>query len=140
MKPSRRRFLQFSLGAAGGFILTPINWKFMDDAAIWSQNWSWVPVPKDGARAYTTTSCRVCGGGCGIKVRLIDGKRAVKIEGNPLNPINRGGLCACPFFSMAHGIGHPQGAPLHVFSICPPSSGSDFWPLTSDWFIPSVPA
>ena len=94
MKPSRRRFLQFSMGAAGAFLFTPINWKLMDDVAIWTQNWSWVPVPEDGARAYTTTTCRICNGGCGIKVRLIDGKRAVKIEGNPESPINRGGLCA----------------------------------------------
>ena len=94
MKQSRRRFLQFSMGAAGAFLFTPINWKLMDDVAIWTQNWCWVPVPEDGARAYTTTTCRICGGGCGIKVRLIDGKRAVKIEGNPMSPVNRGGLCA----------------------------------------------
>ncbi|MBW1713409.1 MAG: molybdopterin-dependent oxidoreductase, partial [Deltaproteobacteria bacterium] len=94
MKLDRRNFLHFMIGAAGGFMLTPVNWKLMDDVAIWTQNWSWVPVPEDGARAYANTTCQVCGGGCGIKVRLIDGQRAVKIEGNPNNPLNRGGLCA----------------------------------------------
>jgi len=37
--------------------------------------------------------CRQCQGGCGILVRLY-GDRAVKIDGNPLHPINRGKLCA----------------------------------------------
>ena len=94
MKLDRRNFLQFMAGAAGGFLLTPINWKLMDDMAIWTQNWSWVPVVKDGARAFTNAGCMICGGGCGIKVRLIEDQRAVKIEGNPDNPLNRGGLCA----------------------------------------------
>jgi len=94
MKLDRRNFLTFMAGAAGGFLLTPVNWKLMDDVAIWTQNWSWVPVVKDGARAFTNAGCMICGGGCGIKVRLIDGQRAVKIEGNPDNPLNRGGLCA----------------------------------------------
>ncbi len=36
--------------------------------------------------------CRLCPGGCGIRIRLVDGQ-PVKIEGNPLSPVNRGGLC-----------------------------------------------
>ncbi len=37
--------------------------------------------------------CRQCPGGCGVLVRIY-GERAVKIDGNPLHPINRGRLCA----------------------------------------------
>ncbi|MDX1764721.1 MAG: molybdopterin-dependent oxidoreductase, partial [bacterium] len=37
--------------------------------------------------------CQQCQGGCGIVVRVY-GDRAVKIDGNPLHPINRGTLCA----------------------------------------------
>lgn len=94
MKLDRRNFLQLGLGAVAGFMATPINWKFMDDSAIWTQNWSWVPVVKDGARAFANTTCQVCGGGCGLKVRLIDEKRAVSIDGSPESPLNRGGVCA----------------------------------------------
>jgi thiosulfate reductase/polysulfide reductase chain A len=36
--------------------------------------------------------CLQCPGGCGISVRVVDG-RAVKIEGNPDHPINLGKLC-----------------------------------------------
>ncbi|MFQ5892339.1 MAG: molybdopterin-dependent oxidoreductase, partial [Candidatus Methanofastidiosia archaeon] len=36
--------------------------------------------------------CLQCPAGCGIKVKVVNG-RAVKIEGNPLHPINKGKLC-----------------------------------------------
>ena len=36
--------------------------------------------------------CRECSAGCGVVVRIIEG-RAKKIEGNPLHPINQGKLC-----------------------------------------------
>lgn len=45
-----------------------------------------------GLESRSNSICRLCQGGCGIKVRLIDGL-PVKIEGNPLYPVNRGGLC-----------------------------------------------
>lgn len=37
--------------------------------------------------------CRQCPAGCGILVRVSEG-RAKKLEGNPLHPVNRGKLCA----------------------------------------------
>jgi len=37
--------------------------------------------------------CALCPGGCGILTRVVQG-RAVKIEGDPSHPVNRGGLCA----------------------------------------------
>jgi anaerobic selenocysteine-containing dehydrogenase len=39
------------------------------------------------------TVCQLCPGGCGIRVRLIEGKRAVRIDGNPKHPVNQGGIC-----------------------------------------------
>jgi anaerobic selenocysteine-containing dehydrogenase len=50
-----------------------------------------VRVPS-GPESWATSVCTLCPGGCGLRVRLI-GKRAVKIQGNPLHPVNRGGLC-----------------------------------------------
>ncbi|MSR05687.1 MAG: 4Fe-4S dicluster domain-containing protein [Gemmatimonadetes bacterium] len=46
-----------------------------------------------GIATYYATTCRECSAGCGLHVRVREG-RAVKIEGNPENPINRGKLCA----------------------------------------------
>lgn len=45
-----------------------------------------------GIESWKISTCQLCPGGCGIRVRLIDGQ-PVKIEGNPGSPINRGGLC-----------------------------------------------
>ncbi len=53
------------------------------------------------SETYVNSTCRECPGRCGIRVRVVNG-RAVKIEGNPLSPINyyidgpyagEGGLC-----------------------------------------------
>ena len=46
-----------------------------------------------GIATYYATTCRECAAGCGVQVRVREG-RAVKLEGNPDNPINRGRLCA----------------------------------------------
>ncbi|MEE9500456.1 MAG: molybdopterin-dependent oxidoreductase [Candidatus Aminicenantaceae bacterium] len=45
-----------------------------------------------GVEQWVPSVCQACPGGCGILVRLID-DRAVKIEGNPLHPMNEGKVC-----------------------------------------------
>lgn len=89
----RRAFLQFAAGAVGGTLLSPLPWKLADDSAIWSQNWSWRPSPERGPITKKATICTLCEGGCGIRARLVNGNRAVLLEGNPEHPINRGGIC-----------------------------------------------
>ena len=46
-----------------------------------------------GIANYYASTCRSCPVGCGVLVRVSEG-RAKKIEGNPLHPVNRGKLCA----------------------------------------------
>jgi anaerobic selenocysteine-containing dehydrogenase len=46
-----------------------------------------------GQATWYASTCQQCPAGCGILVRVING-RAKKIEGNPLHPLNRGKLCA----------------------------------------------
>jgi anaerobic selenocysteine-containing dehydrogenase len=46
-----------------------------------------------GEERWVLSTCALCDAGCGIKVRVVEG-RAVKIEGNPEHPVNRGGLCS----------------------------------------------
>ncbi len=93
MKLSRRCFLSFAIGGAAGTALSPLPWKLTDDLSIWSQNWPWTPVPPDGKATYVDSTCTLCSGNCGIRVRKIDG-RAVKIEGQEGTALNRnGGLC-----------------------------------------------
>ncbi len=92
MGVSRRNFIKFAVGGVAGINLTPLPWKLMDDVAIWTQNWPWVPVPPAGEFTNVKSVCTLCPGGCGIGVRKVD-ERAVKIEGRTDYPVNPGGIC-----------------------------------------------
>ena len=52
-----------------------------------------------GKETWINTVCRQCPGGCGIRVRRIDGI-PVYIKGNPIFPVNRGGVCPMAHASM----------------------------------------
>lgn len=86
----RRTFLQLSGMTAASALL----------AGCRSQNEKLIPylIPPDegvtpGKAVYYASSCTLCPSGCGILVRVSEG-RAKKIEGNPDHPVNRGRLCA----------------------------------------------
>ena len=56
---------------------------------------SLVQAPDDmvtGKPSWYASTCRECPAGCGILTKNREG-RIIKIEGNPLHPINRGKLC-----------------------------------------------
>lgn len=96
MKLDRRGFIELvvgaSIGGGTGILLSPFNWKLMDDVAIWTQNWPWTPVPETGEVTTVDTVCNLCPGACGISVRKV-GDRATKIEGREGYPVNDGGIC-----------------------------------------------
>jgi anaerobic selenocysteine-containing dehydrogenase len=92
MEFSRRNFIKFAVGGLGGTLLSPLPWKLMDDIAIWTQNWPWVPVPSRGPVSMINTVCTLCTGACGITARKV-GDRVVKIEGRNDYPLNRGAVC-----------------------------------------------
>jgi len=48
---------------------------------------------KPGKAVWYASVCRECPAGCGVHVRVREG-RAVKIEGNPVHPVNEGKLCS----------------------------------------------
>jgi anaerobic selenocysteine-containing dehydrogenase/Fe-S-cluster-containing dehydrogenase component len=54
-----------------------------------------IPVEEiiPGRATWYATVCRECPAGCGTLVKTLEG-RAVKVEGNPDHPVNRGRLCA----------------------------------------------
>src|SRR6185369_405114 len=86
----RRTFLQISGMTAASALL----------AGCQSKNEKLIPylIPPDegvtpGLANYYASSCNFCPAGCGILVRVAEG-RAKKIEGNPEHPVNRGKLCA----------------------------------------------
>ena len=85
MTISRREFLKLSaVGSATAATGAGIASSFFEteerpEVPAYTQQW----IP---------TICLMCPGGCGVLVRTING-RAVKIEGNPLHPVNTGKVC-----------------------------------------------
>ncbi len=45
-----------------------------------------------GENTWFATTCRQCPAGCGMLAKNLDG-RVIKLEGNPLHPVNSGRLC-----------------------------------------------
>ncbi len=89
--PNRRAFLK-RLGVAlgGGFTAASCQSK-EDPFALEKPD---VPGQGEflrGEERHIATSCAQCPAGCGIRVRVVEG-RAVKVEGNTSCPINRGGV------------------------------------------------
>lgn len=59
-----------------------------------------------GIPDYYSSTCRECPAGCGVVVKAREG-RAIKMEGNPDSPVNRGALCASGQASL-QGLYNPD--------------------------------
>ena len=87
MRITRRKFLG-AAGAAAGLALLPIEFKELI-AAVAESDRKW---PGPGIETWVNSVCQLCPGGCGLRVRLLDGW-PVKVLGNTDHPVNQGGLC-----------------------------------------------
>ncbi len=85
MSLKRRDFIKIVTGSALGLPLLDCSTKKYF-SSIRKNEW------RPGLEEWVQSACQACPGGCGILVRVVDGK-AVKIEGNPAHPVNRGRLC-----------------------------------------------
>lgn len=61
---------------------------------------------------FVKTTCSLCPSGCGLEVRVVDGK-AVKVEGNSLHPLNQGvcclrGQCSLEILYSPERLAHPR--------------------------------
>jgi anaerobic selenocysteine-containing dehydrogenase len=88
---TRRDFLKVGAAGAACAVLAgcqnPRRWVTLEP---------YVRPPEEqlaGVATWYASTCRQCPAGCGILVRVMNG-RALKIEGNPEHPLNRGKLCA----------------------------------------------
>lgn len=88
---TRRDFLKVSAASAAAAVLAgcqnPRRWVTLEP---------YVRPPEEqlaGVANWYASTCRQCPAGCGVLVRIMNG-RALKIEGNPEHPLNRGKLCA----------------------------------------------
>ncbi len=90
-KISRRDFLKLaSVGATTTAVLTGCG-----PASRYVKREPYMKMPEytyNGLSTYYATTCRECAAGCGLIVRTMQG-RAIKVEGNPNNPVNLGKTC-----------------------------------------------
>lgn len=96
MKFSRRDLLIGSAGVGAGLVFSPVPWKLLGDVSIWTQNWPWIPQPARGPVETKQSVCTLCGGGCGIRVRMAAGW-PVGISGVATDPVTKGALCPLAF-------------------------------------------
>ncbi|MDW8045569.1 MAG: molybdopterin-dependent oxidoreductase, partial [Nitrososphaerota archaeon] len=88
---TRRKFIQGLLASATFVFFTNLSWRKIEE-------WQLIHIPKYNLylppinERWVATTCLQCPSVCQLLVRVID-NRAVKIEGNPLSPNNRGGVC-----------------------------------------------
>jgi anaerobic selenocysteine-containing dehydrogenase len=88
---NRRDFIKYlgtvgALGTGSNWVVDRL-WAMVQDGQLGRDL-----AESPGLESWVNSICQLCPGGCGIKVRLVDGL-PVKIKGNPVYPINRGGLC-----------------------------------------------
>lgn len=86
MAISRRNFL---IGAAGGGIglgFGAFSHQFPLPPPQVGPDW------RPGVETFVPSTCLLCPAHCGIRARLVDGL-LTRIDGNPLHPVNQGGLC-----------------------------------------------
>ncbi len=90
MKLTRRIFLTSAGGlAAGAAAGAAAEWALgqaIPNSADILEEWS------NYEEQFRVSICKQCLGGCGMLARVVDG-RLVRLTGNPLHPVNRGGLC-----------------------------------------------
>lgn len=106
MAIGRREWIGLAGGAAVGTALSPVPWKLLDDSAIWTQNWSWTPLPIRGPTSEKYGLCTLCGSGCGLKARC----GAAGVYGlAPVAAHPGGGGALCPVVYGAHQLPyHPR--------------------------------
>jgi len=86
MAIARRAFLAGLGGAAAGLGLGRLSHLFPLPSPLTTPAWS------PGAEKAVASTCMLCPARCGIVGRVVDGS-LVRIDGNPLHPVSRGGLC-----------------------------------------------
>ena len=84
---SRRNFIVSTAGGGLGFGLGAFSHQFPLAPPQLGPDW------RPGVETFVSSTCLLCPAHCGIRARLVDGL-LTRIDGNPLHPVNQGGLCA----------------------------------------------
>ncbi|MBI2836986.1 MAG: molybdopterin-dependent oxidoreductase [Acidobacteria bacterium] len=89
MKIERRHFIGMAVGATAGVAFGTPAARIVTDVLSSADSPYFPPKGREG---FALSVCAMCPGGCGVRARRIGG-RVVKLEGNPLHPVNAGRLC-----------------------------------------------
>ncbi len=135
MKVDRRRFLGFSIGAAAGTAAGVPASRTISEVIAGLEP---AVFPPGGPEDTVLSICRMCCGGCGVRVRRV-GSRAVKLDGNPLHPVNRGGLCPRGQAAL-QGLYHPDRVPGPLRRVGPKGSMESFERATWDEALDEIAA
>lgn len=87
----RRTFIQLVTGGVVGSLFTPVIWKTLDDASIWSQNWPWIPRLKYGAITEQASVAKFGASPCAEIVKSVGGSPYLT-RGNAENAMSKGGV------------------------------------------------
>jgi anaerobic selenocysteine-containing dehydrogenase len=113
----RRDFLKVGLFTAGTLSAGRL-WGNIGNEPMEDPPWEGPP----GEEKHVFSVCQMCPNGCGIRVRVYEG-RAVKIEGNRDHPMNRGGICPRGQAALQL-LYHPQRL---KYPIVKKGGGADSW-------------
>jgi anaerobic selenocysteine-containing dehydrogenase len=83
---NRREWIKLTAGAVSGLALSSCTDRKLVPITSLEEDWP------DYTEKWIASACMQCEGGCGALARVVDGG-VIKLEGNPLHPINRGRLC-----------------------------------------------
>lgn len=89
---TRREFLKVSTAVGAATVISGCTANLQRTEYLET----YVHPPEEGLPGqdlWYASTCRQCPAGCGIIVRVSEG-RAKKVEGNPLHPVSQGALCA----------------------------------------------
>ena len=85
---SRRSFLKLGVAAAGSVATVSALQQFMGNSTAQAAT----ALQTASSERIVASTCALCPAGCGVLVRVAD-ERVVKLEGNPMHPVNLGALC-----------------------------------------------
>ncbi|GAB4504979.1 MAG: hypothetical protein Fur0043_19740 [Anaerolineales bacterium] len=88
-KFNRRDFLKMTAAAGGTALALNGVRSFLDPQPVYASDGR---LTTSAQEVIVPTVCALCSSGCGMLARVADG-RVVKLEGNPMHPINLGALC-----------------------------------------------
>jgi anaerobic selenocysteine-containing dehydrogenase len=122
---TRRDVVTAAGGTAVGLLMSPLPWKLVDDLAIWTQNWPWVPTPPEGKITSAVTICALCPAGCPLRVRSV-GATPVSLAPAHGDASGRG---PCPVGLTGHHLAFHPARLVHAVRMVGGSDGARALPV-----------